>query len=68
MLDRAADLHAWLQDGARIYVCGDQAHMAKDVHAALRTIIAQQQSIPPDRAEAELDSLRAQGRYLQDVY
>ena len=68
MLDQAATLYAWLQEGARLYVCGDQAHMARDVHAALRTIIAEQANLSPDRAEAELDALRAQGRYLQDVY
>ena len=68
MLERAAELYAWLQDGARVYVCGDQAHMAKDVHAALRTIIARGQNITDERAEAELTQLRSQGRYLLDVY
>lgn len=68
MLDRAAELHAWIKDGARIYVCGDQVHMARDVHAALRTIIGEYGGFAPDRAEAELDAMRAQGRYLQDVY
>lgn len=68
MLDRAAELHAWLQDGARVYVCGDQAHMARGVHAALRTILTDKGALSPDRAEAELDAMRAQGRYLLDVY
>ena len=68
ILERAAELHSWLQEGARIYVCGDQAHMAKDVHAALRTVIARGSNFSDERAEAELTALRAQGRYLQDVY
>ena len=68
ILERAAELHAWLEEGACVYVCGDQAHMAKDVHAALRTVIARGKSISDERAEAELNQLRAQGRYLQDVY
>ena len=68
LLERGAELHAWLQDGARIYVCGDQASMAKDVNAALKTILATHGSLSPERAEAELDSLKAQGRYLLDVY
>ena len=68
ILERGPDLHAWLQDGARIYVCGDQTHMAKDVHAALRTVIARGSNLSEERAEAELTQLRAQGRYLQDVY
>jgi sulfite reductase (NADPH) flavoprotein alpha-component len=68
ILERADTLHGWIQDGARIYVCGDQAHMAKDVHAALRTVIARGQSLSDERAEAELSQLKAQGRYLLDVY
>ncbi len=68
MLDRAAELHAWIGDGARVYVCGDQARMARDVHAALRTILGDQGRLSPERAEAELDAMKAQGRYLLDVY
>ena len=59
MLDRADDLRGWVEDGAHVYVCGDQAHMARDVHTALRTILG---------SEEALDSLRAQGRYKLDVY
>ena len=36
------DLYAWLQDGAAIYVCGDANAMAKDVHATLLRILADQ--------------------------
>ena len=68
MLERAAALHAWLQEGARVYVCGDQGRMARDVHAALRTVIAAGSGLSDERAEAELDGLKASGRYLLDVY
>ena len=33
--ERRADINAWLQDGAHIYVCGDEKGMAKDVDAML---------------------------------
>jgi sulfite reductase (NADPH) flavoprotein alpha-component len=68
ILERAAALHGWMEEGARIYVCGDQAHMAKDVHAALRRVVAAGKGISDERAEAELSELKAQGRYLLDVY
>ena len=66
--DRAAELHAWLRDGARVYVCGDARAMAKDVHAALRGVFETQGGMSAERAEAELEAMRSQGRYLQDVY
>ncbi len=67
MLAEAAALHAWLQDGARIYVCGDRG-MAGDVDAALRTIIAQGAGLSMERAGGELAALASAGRYLRDVY
>ena len=62
------ELYAWLQDGAHLYICGDQARMARDVHVTLRDILAEQSSLSPEAAEAELTTMKAQGRYLLDVY
>ena len=42
--------------------------MAKDVHATLRDIIADQAAITSEAAEAQLDSMKRSGRYLLDVY
>ena len=66
--ERRRDLYAWLQDGARVYVCGDQAHMAKDVHAALSDIIADGAGVATEAAEERLATMKKQGRYLLDVY
>ncbi len=68
MWDNRRDLHAWLEDGARVYVCGDQVRMARDVHTTLRDIIADGAAITPEAAEERLTSLKQQGRYLLDVY
>src|SRR5262249_9400361 len=35
MLEHAAELWAWLEDGAHLYVCGDAQHMARDVDRGL---------------------------------
>jgi sulfite reductase (NADPH) flavoprotein alpha-component len=56
--DARRELHAWVQDGAAIYVCGDANAMARDVHTTLQQILG----------EAALDALRREGRYLRDVY
>ena len=66
--ERRRDLHAWIQDGGHVYVCGDQSRMAKDVHATLRDVIADGSAITPEAAEAQLTEMKRAGRYLLDVY
>jgi len=66
--DLRRDLYAWLQDGAALYVCGDANAMAKDVHAALLRIIADQGRLDEAGAKAALDTIRRDNRYLRDVY
>jgi len=66
--DSRVDLYAWLKDGAALYVCGDANAMAKDVHATLLRILADQGKQDEAAAKAELDAIRRDGRYLRDVY
>lgn len=66
--ERGAELHAWLKNGAHLYVCGDAKHMAHDVHAALVDVIATHGKQSSDEANAWLGELMQQGRYARDVY
>ncbi len=66
--DARRDLYAWLQDGAALYVCGDANAMAKDVHAMLLRVLADQGGLDEAGAKAALDTIRRDGRYLRDVY
>ncbi len=66
--DVRRDLYAWLKDGAALYVCGDANAMAKDVHATVLRILADQGHQDEAAAKAELDAIRRDGRYLRDVY
>ena len=68
MLEQAPQFWAWLQDGAGIYVCGDASRMAKDVDAALHTIVEQQGSMGHDSAKEYVRSLKDDHRYHRDVY
>jgi sulfite reductase (NADPH) flavoprotein alpha-component len=68
MWQRRAELFAWLEDGAHLYVCGDEKAMAKDVHATLAAIVADRSGCSPDAAEAYLADLKKQRRYQRDVY
>jgi sulfite reductase (NADPH) flavoprotein alpha-component len=66
--ERGAELYAWLENGAHVYVCGDSTHMAKDVHAALIDVAVAHGGYSPDDAKAWLADLMQQGRYARDVY
>ena len=39
LIENGKDVFEWLEAGAHFYVCGDATHMAKDVEAALLSII-----------------------------
>ena len=68
MRERAAELYAWINDGAHLYVCGDATRMARDVDAALAHIIAKQGGMGLSEARSHLAELARCGRYQRDVY
>ena len=66
MWENSADLFGWLQDGAYLYVCGDEKQMAKDVDATLRDIVARH--LDAETAHAYVNDLIKTHRYVRDVY
>jgi sulfite reductase (NADPH) flavoprotein alpha-component len=68
LLEHAAELWAWLEDGAHLYVCGDAERMARDVDRGLAYILAKEGRMEPAAAKAYLARLTAEGRYQRDVY
>ena len=58
LLAAADELHAWLADGAAIYICGSLEGMAAGVDAALIEILGAQ----------AVGRLIEEGRYRRDVY
>jgi sulfite reductase (NADPH) flavoprotein alpha-component len=66
--EKRADLVAWLDGGATLYVCGDAKQMAKDVRATLVRAYAEVKSLPPEAAEQAVAALERDKRYQQDVY
>ncbi|WP_299021477.1 assimilatory sulfite reductase (NADPH) flavoprotein subunit [uncultured Photobacterium sp.] len=68
ILEHAAQVWKWLQDGAHIYVCGDANKMAKDVQEALVTVVERQGKQSREQAEQYLSELRKSKRYQRDVY
>ncbi|WP_123043328.1 assimilatory sulfite reductase (NADPH) flavoprotein subunit [Cohnella candidum] len=68
MLEKARDLYEWLQEGAVVYVCGDESRMAHDVHAALITILKQEGGMNDEQAAEYLARMQQDKRYQRDVY
>jgi sulfite reductase (NADPH) flavoprotein alpha-component len=68
LLENADEIFAWLERGAHIYVCGDMSRMAKDVEAALLSIIATKGQLSQEQAAEYLKDLRNAKRYQKDVY
>jgi sulfite reductase (NADPH) flavoprotein alpha-component len=68
MQQNAAELWAWLEAGAHLYVCGDAKRMAKDVDAALHQIIQSAGGRNPEQAAEYVQALKTDKRYQRDVY
>lgn len=68
MRENAKELYNWLQEGATFCVCGEASRMAHDVDKALHDIVAQEGKISEDAATEYVKKLKADKRYLLDVY
>lgn len=62
------EVHAWLEEGASLYVCGDASAMAPDVQAALVDIVAEHGGLGREAAGEYVAELQRDRRYLLDVY
>src|SRR5690606_23682606 len=67
MLEHSKELYQWLQEGAAVYVCGDEKKMAHDVHAALGAILRQEGGLSEEEATEYLKRMVQEKRYQRDV-
>ncbi|MGE1102821.1 assimilatory sulfite reductase (NADPH) flavoprotein subunit [Peribacillus simplex] len=68
MLEHSGELYEWLQEGAAVYICGDEKNMAHDVHNTLIEIIEKEGNMSHADAQAYLDEMQQNKRYQRDVY
>ncbi|MEO0510478.1 MAG: assimilatory sulfite reductase (NADPH) flavoprotein subunit [Verrucomicrobiota bacterium] len=68
MRENAKEIYNWLQEGASFYVCGDASRMAHDVDKALHDIVAQEGGLSEEASVDYIKQLKADKRYLRDVY
>ncbi|KAK0391239.1 hypothetical protein NLU13_0740 [Sarocladium strictum] len=66
--ERAKEVGELLQQKAFFYVCGDAAHMAREVNAVLVKIIAESRGVSEAKAEEIVKSMRAANQYQEDVW
>ncbi|MFM7085008.1 MAG: sulfite reductase subunit alpha, partial [Hyphomicrobium sp.] len=62
------DILRWIEDGAHLYVCGDEKRMAKDVDQTLVRILAENYKGDEETGLSKLKELTKAGRYHRDVY
>ena len=66
--ERRAELLQWVEDGAHIYLCGDEKGMGRDVDVMLARILADAARGDDEAGRAKLKELAKAGRYQRDVY
>lgn len=68
MIEHSQELFEWFEEGAHLYICGDEKHMAHDVHNTLLSIIEKEGGLSREKAEEYLAEMQQQKRYQRDVY
>jgi len=63
-----AEIWAWIQGGAIVYVCGDKQHMASDVERTFVRVAQTHGGLDHRAAEAFIADLEKTHRYRVDVY
>jgi sulfite reductase (NADPH) flavoprotein alpha-component len=69
MLENGAEIWKWMEaENGQFFVCGDARRMAKDVDAALRTIIQKHGAKTTEQTNEYVEKLKTDKRYKRDVY
>ena len=68
LLEEAANVYEWIEQGATLYICGDINNLAKDVHNTLIQIISEQSGKSLEDAANQLDEMKISKKYQRDVY
>jgi cytochrome P450/NADPH-cytochrome P450 reductase len=66
--DNREAVWALLEQGARVYVCGDGSRMEPDVRRALSLIYSEEKDVSGEAADAWLAQMAEDGRYNLDVW
>ncbi|MCU1806626.1 assimilatory sulfite reductase (NADPH) flavoprotein subunit [Cytobacillus firmus] len=68
MQENSRELFQWLEQGAAVYICGDEKNMAHDVHNTFIDIIEKEGGMSREQAAEYLADMQKNKRYQRDVY
>jgi NADPH-ferrihemoprotein reductase len=68
MKQNAKFVNDLLAKKSNFYVCGDAAHMAREVNDVLGQIIAEERGVNIKKAEEIVKNMRSTGAYQEDVW
>jgi len=66
--EHRAEVLRWVEEGAHIYLCGDEKGVGRDVDVMLARILADAARGDDEAGRAKLKELAKAGRYQRDVY
>ncbi len=66
--EQRAEILKWIEDGAHVYLCGDEKGLGRDVDVMLGRILADAAHGDDEAGRAKLKELAKAGRYQRDVY
>ncbi|KAL1593202.1 hypothetical protein SLS60_010810 [Paraconiothyrium brasiliense] len=66
--ENGEEVNKLLEQKAYFYVCGDAAHMAREVNTLLGKIIAKYRGVDESRGEEIVKAMRASNQYQEDVW
>ncbi|KAG0634267.1 hypothetical protein HOY80DRAFT_1099598 [Tuber brumale] len=66
--EHAKEVNELLAQGGYFYVCGDAAHMAREVNTSLGNIIARERGLTETQGEEIVKRLRSSNLYQEDVW
>jgi len=66
--EAGAEVNKLLEQKAYFYVCGDAAHMAREVNTLLGKLISKHRNLPESKGDEIVKAMRASNQYQEDVW
>lgn len=69
ILERGAEIAKYiLQEGGYVYICGDGNSMAKDVNAAIKSVLKEHGGLTEEQVDTTIDEMKLRRKYVLDIW